>query len=111
MKILSLKNEGEGYLKIEAMVSQLEFSQWAGEINAICSFSPDIISEPAKVNKTGARHSSASWLLFPVALRKRFKTNKYDFDAITCGAVDFQDHLFVVYKMPKKFMGFFEVKK
>lgn len=85
-----------------------EFKQLEGELNILATFSPDAIREPARANKTGARHSSANWLLFPVTLRRRFKASNYDFDHITCGTLNFRDNLFVVYKVPKKFVGMLE---
>jgi len=90
-------------MTIELTVS--EFKQLEGELNVLCTFSPDAIREPARANKTGARHSSANWLLFPVTLRRRYKSSNYDFENITCGTLDFLDNIFVVYKVPKKNLG------
>ena len=68
----------------------------------LCVFATSTIGEPASAIRTGARHSYAKYLLFPVTVRRQFKTDKFDFKNIVCGTLRYKDKLYVIYEVPKK---------
>jgi hypothetical protein len=49
--------------------------------------------------RTGARHSYAKYLLFPVKLRRQFRTDEYGFDKSTCGVMTYRHKLYVTYSV------------
>ena len=106
MKIISLKNSREPRaVEIKALLGDTEFAQLASNLKNLCVFATLNIKEPAKAIKTGARHSYAKYLLFPVSLRRKFKTDTFNFDELECGAVHYKDKLYVIYGVPRKGLG------
>lgn len=105
MRILTLENSKKPRgIEIRALISDTEFSQLISNLDHLCVFATKTIDEPAKVIRTGARHSYAKYLLFPVKLRRKFKADEFNFENITCGAVKYRDKLYVVFGVPKKNM-------
>ncbi len=103
MKILSLKNSRQPRaVEIKAILGDTEFEQLAGNLKSLCVFATLNIKEPANAIKTGARHSYAKYLLFPVSLRREFKTDTFNFDELECGAIHYKDKLYVIYGVPRK---------
>jgi hypothetical protein len=101
---LDLKNSSKpNGVKIIGLMGSAEFKQLNGELNNLCVFATEAISEPTTIKKTGARHSYASYFLFPVKMRRQFKIEDYDFDKLRCGKVEYKDRLYVVYGVPKKY--------
>jgi len=89
-------------VEIKAIMGLPEFEQLVGSLDNLCVFACKTITEPASVIKTGARHSWAKYILFPVKLRRRFKTTDFDFENLTCGTVEYKDKLYVIYAVPGK---------
>ena len=85
--------------------AKYEFSQLAGEVDNLCVFAGDKIQEDSSFIKTGARHSYAKYMLFPIALRRKFRTESYDFENMVCGSIEFTDKLYVIYAVEKKLIG------
>ena len=79
-----------------------EVEQLLGRRENLAVFATETIDEPATAIKTGARHSFAKYLLFPVKLRRQFKTDGYDFDNLSCGVVKYRDSLFIIYGLQRK---------
>lgn len=103
MKIIHLENIKKiRGVEIRAIIGNAEFLQLLGNLENLCVFAISTISEPATSIKTGARHSYAKYLLFPVKLRRQFKTDDYDFEELTCGTVKYKDKLYVIYGVPRK---------
>ena len=103
MKILKITNGSKGdAVEIQALLGSAEFDQLIGTLDHICVFATRTITERATAIKTGARHSYAKYLLFPVSLRRRFKTDEYDFEKIKSGTVKYRDKLYVIYEVPRK---------
>jgi len=101
IKIIHLKNGENKIFEVTFSVQESEFKQLAGCLSHIHSFAAETIVEPAKIIKTGARHSSTAWLHFPITYRKQFKTQFYKFTELTCGVVTSKEYLFIIYKVPK----------
>lgn len=93
------KNNG---VKVNAIMGSAEFRQLLGNLDGLCVFATQIISEPATVIKTGAKHNYAKYFLFPSKLRKKFKGEEFDFQNLKCGTVEYKDKLFVVYGVGRK---------
>jgi hypothetical protein len=93
-------------IEIKALLSDTEFGQLLSQLDNLCVFATQTITEPATAIKTGARHSYAKYLLFPVKLRRQFKTDDFDFEKVECGAVKYRDKLYVIYGVPRKDGGF-----
>ena len=91
-------------VEIKALLSDTEFNQLLSNLDNLCVFATKTINEPATAIKTGARHSFAKYLLFPAKLRRQFKTDDFDFENVTCGAVKYKDKLYVIYGVPRKHM-------
>ena len=89
-------------IEVRALMSDVEFEHLLGHLDHLCVFATKTISEPATTIKTGARHSYARYLLFPVRLRRQFKTDEFDFERISCGTVKYREKLYVVYAVPRK---------
>ena len=103
MKILRLENSRKpNGIVITALFGNAEFKQLVGDLSNLCVFARSTIGEPASVIKTGARHSYAKYLLFPVKLRRQFKTEEFDFKKIACGSLRYRDKLYEIYEVPKK---------
>ena len=103
MKILSLEESGQpGSVVIKSTMGVPEFEQLIGRLDNLCVFATKTVNEPASFTKTGARHSWAKYLLFPVTLRRRFRTDHFDFEKLTCSTVLYKDGLYVIYKVPGK---------
>lgn len=97
-------------VEIKALMGASEFRQLLGYLDNLCVFETKTIVEHSSVIKTGARHNCAKYLLFPVKLRRKFKTDEFDFEKISCGKVEYKDSLFVIYKVPRK-LSFESIKK
>jgi hypothetical protein len=89
-------------IEMRALLSDTEFGQLLSQLDNLCVFATQTITEPATAIKTGARHSYAKYLLLPVKLRRKFKTDEFDFERITAGAVKYRDKLYVIYGIPRK---------
>ena len=83
-------------------MSDLDFEHLLGKLDHLCVFSRRTIAERATFIKTGVRHSFAKYLLFPVALRRQFRTEEYDFGKLMCGTLRFQEKLYIIYGVPRK---------
>lgn len=100
--ILNLEQSQEqNAIEIRARMHDQEFEQLLGNLDELCVFACKTIKEPASVVQTGARHSYAKYLLFPVKLRRQFKTDEYDFSKLLCGALRSKDKLYVIYEVPR----------
>ena len=103
MRILKLEeNKKNNGVIIKALLGTGEFTQLGGHLKNLVLFAVKTIDEPTKAIKTGARHSYARYFLLPICIRKRFKTDTHDFENIKCGAVEYKDGLFVVFRLPRK---------
>lgn len=105
MKVLNLKNgarKGNGGVEFSGIMGGPEFRQLLGNLDSLCVFATQTITEGASFIKTGARHSYAKYFLFPVKLRRKYRADEYDFEKLLCGTVEYRDRLFVVYGVPKK---------
>ena len=103
MRILTLEeNSRPHHVEIKALLGETEFQQLLGRLDNLAVFATEAIDEPAAAIKTGARHSYAKYLLFPVKLRRQFKTDGYDFNNLSCGVVKYRETLYVVYGLQKK---------
>ena len=89
-------------IEIRALLSDVEFEHLLGNLDRLCVFATKTINEPATTIKTGARHSYAKYLLFPVRLRRLFKLDDFDFNKIACGAVKYRDKVYIIYGLPRK---------
>jgi len=101
IEIFSLKNN-KTEIEIKATLAESEFDQLSSSLNNLCVFAIKAIKEETKCIKTGARHSHAKYLLFPKALRRKLNTSDFDFEKLTCGTVEFEDKLFVIFGLPRK---------
>lgn len=103
MKILDLEDGKKAKrVVIRALMGVPEFEQLGGSLDKLCVFSTKTIREPSSVIKTGARHSYAKYFLFPVSLRRRFKTEEYDFENLKSGTVAYKDEVFIVFGVERK---------
>ncbi len=103
MRILRIENSKKpNGVEINALMGEAEFRQLLGYLDNLCVFATKTIIEPATAIKTGARHSYAKYLLFPVKLRREFKTHDFDFEKIVCGTVKYREKLYVIYEVPRK---------
>lgn len=103
LKILDLKNSrSPNGVEIKALMGSSEFKQLNGELNNLCVFATESISEPTTIKKTGARHSYASYFLFPVKMRRQFKTDEHDFENLRCGRIEYRDKSFIIFSIPQK---------
>lgn len=96
------QSQKPGAVEVRAIMDDAEFEQLVGNLDNLCVFSTKTITETASAIQTGARHSYAKYLLFPVRLRRQFKTDDYNFEKIVCGAVKHGSKLYVIYEVPKK---------
>lgn len=101
IEILSLQND-KNEIEIKATLAESEFDQLSSSLNNLCVFAIKAINEETKCIKTGARHSHAKYFLFPKALRRKLNTSDFDFEKLTCGAVEFMDKVFVIYGVERK---------
>ena len=88
--------------KIRALLSDIEFEHLLGNLKELCIFATKTIAEPATTIKTGARHSHAKYLLFPVRLRRQFRCDEFDFENIACGTVLYPGKVYVLYGVSRK---------
>ena len=103
MRIVKVKNSDKpNAVEIKALMGDAEYQQLIGHLQELCVFATRTIAERATCIKTGARHSFAKYLLFPVKLRRAFKTDEFDFDKIVCGTVKYREKLYVVYEVPRR---------
>ena len=103
MIILDLhKSKKPRGIEIRALLSDVEFEHLLGNLDSLCVFATKTIGEPASVIKTGARHSYTKYLLFPVKLRRQFKTDQYDFENISCGTIKYREKLYMIYGVERK---------
>jgi hypothetical protein len=103
VKILTLEENSKPHsVEVKALLGDTEFQQLLGRLDNLAVFATEAIDEPATAIKTGARHSFAKYLLFPVKLRRQFKTDGYDFSKLSCGVMKYRDTLFVIYGVQKK---------
>jgi len=101
--ILNLEQgQKPGTVEVKAIMEDAEFEQLVGNLDNLCVFATKTVTEPSSAIQTGARHSFARYLLFPVRLRRQFKTDEFDFDKLLCGAVEQKDKLYVIYGVPRK---------
>lgn len=106
MIILHLEqSQKPGAVEVRAIMDDAEFEQLIGNLDNLCVFAAKTITEPASAIQTGARHSYAKYLLFPVRLRRQFKTDDYDFDKIRCGVLKHKDKLYIIYEVPRMIPG------
>lgn len=96
------KAESEGRLRIEGELTEQEYAELNGRLQGLRVFCADQISEPASVIKTGARHTYAKYLLFPVSLRRAWRADEYDFNRLRCGVLPSKETLYVIYAVPAK---------
>src|SRR5437667_3309011 len=101
MKILALEENKKPHgVEVKALLGDTEFQQLLGHLDNLAVFATETIDEPATAILTGARHSAAKYLLFPVKLRRQFKTGGYDFGKLSCGVMKYRDMLYVIYGLP-----------
>jgi hypothetical protein len=102
MKILAIENGSQTKaVTIKALLGTHELEQLNGTIADLCVFAVKAIGEPTSFTKTGARHSHAKYLLMPATLRRKFPADGFDYEHLTCGAVQYKDALFVIYRVPR----------
>ena len=103
LRILNFEQQkNTGGVKVTAMMSMPEFQHLVKNLDKIGTFDKSTVIEPASTVKTGAKHSYAKYLLFPVKLRRQFQTDSFDFDKLACGALAQEDTLYVIYRVPRK---------
>ena len=103
MMILHLeRNTDPGFVEIRASMEDDEFEQLLGNLDELRVLAAKTITEPASVVQTGARHSYAKYLLFPVRVRRQFKRDGYDFDKLRCEAVKNRDKLYVSFEVGRR---------
>jgi len=103
IRILYLRADSNpATLEIESILEKKEFLQLLGRLDDLCVFSTSAIHEPAKLIRTGARHSCARYFLFPAKLRRKYKSSDYSFEGIQCGVIENTESLFVIYQLPKQ---------
>jgi hypothetical protein len=95
------KADGARGIIVRSRVDELEFEQLRGQLDHLGVFAPKLVDTKATLIKTGARHSYAKYLLFPVHLRRLYKTTDYDFASLTCGAIHNQETLYIIYRVPR----------
>jgi hypothetical protein len=103
LKILRVDDgKRQNAVEIHAILGAPEFEQLLGSLDSLCVFATKTITEKSSVIKTGARHSFAKYLLLPVSVRRKIKSDEYDFENIKCGTVRHRDTIYVVYGIAKK---------
>lgn len=106
LKILNLrKSPASDVVDIDGRMEGEEFKQLGGELDNLRLFASTLITEAASVIQTGAKHQFATYLLFPIKLRRRYKTDDFDFRKAKCGTFTNRDKLYVVYEVPSKGLG------
>ena len=106
LKILNLrKSPASDVVDIDGRMEGEEFKQLGGELDNLRLFALTLITEAASVIQTGARHQFATYLLFPIKLRRRYKTDDFDYRKAKCGVFTNRDKLYVVYEVPTKGIG------
>lgn len=100
-----VNHEDKHNLDITAKMNQDEFIELHGCLNRLCVVNASAIKTPCSVIKTGARHSCAKYFLFPAPLRRRFKTDEFDYNEIRCGTMECDNVLLVVYRIPRRGIG------
>jgi hypothetical protein len=91
-----------GKVEITGLMDTGEFNQLLGFLDDLHVFAAPLLTQPATTIKTGAKNSYAKYLLFPVKLRRAFKTEQYDFGKVTCGTLESRQKLYVIYQLPRK---------
>ena len=103
MRILQIQTSRQpGGLDIKGLLGNAEYEQLRGQLLDLRVFSRGMLTEPASVVKTGAKHSLAKYLLFPVTLRRQFKADRFDFGQIRCGAIRHRETIYVIYEIPSR---------
>ena len=90
---------------LKVQLGDSEFRQLQGSLNNICLVALDMINEPVRVTKTGARHSYAKWFLVPVKMRVQYKAEDFDYENAQLGCVEYRDKVLFVYVVGKKDFG------
>lgn len=102
MMILHLEQSQQpNAVEVKARMEDSEFEQLLGNLDELRVFASKTIIEPASVIQTGARHSYAKYLLFPVKLRRQFRTDEYDFEKLRCGALKHREKLYIIYEVAR----------
>ena len=96
------QGEEDGHFAVSALLTQEEYAELQGRLDDLRVFAATLIDEPASTIKTGARHSYAKYLLFPVKLRRRWRTDQFDFEKLRCGVLNHEGTLYVIYAVPGK---------
>lgn len=103
MRILNVEDSKKKHgVIIRAIMGEPEFKQLVGNLDNLCVFATKTLTEPATFIKTGARHSFAKYLLLPVALRRKLKTDEFDFEQLACATIEYKDKVYVVYGVGKR---------
>ena len=103
MIIRTLKQSEEpGHLELTGLLTEEEYAELNGHLNDLRIFSDRLVTESANTIRSGARHSFAKYLLFPVTLRRRWRTDKHDFERLRCGTFCHRGMLYVIYAIPAK---------
>ena len=89
-----------GGLDIKALLGTAEYRQLQGRFLDLRIFSRSSLTLSASVVKTGSKHSYTKYLLFPVALRRKFRTDACNFDRVRCGVIRHKDSLYAIYEIP-----------
>jgi len=101
VKIVELSQNSNNTIVLKSLAGEPEFRHLGGYTDQICMFAVQTIDQPAKITKTGARHSFAKWFLLPVKLRGRFETEEYDYSDVKAGFVEYKDFIFFIYRVNK----------
>ena len=102
MKIKESKLGDNKKVEIKAELSTSEYEQLYGYLDNLHVFESEVLTEHSSVIKTGARDRRVHYFLFPSHLRKRFPTDDFDFEKLTCGTLFNKANLYVIYKVPLK---------
>lgn len=103
MRILRIEDSRKpNGIEIRGLMGNAEYEQLVGNLDNLMVVATRTITERATVTLTGARHSAAKYLLFPVRLRRQFKTDEFDFEKLLCGSLRYKDKLYIVYEVPRK---------
>lgn len=111
MKILEFSRNANSTIILKVLAGEPEFRHLNGHTDHICMFATQTIEEPSKTTKTGARHSFAKWLLLPVKLRNKFEKDEYDYAKIEAGYVEYQEGIFIIFRLNKKGLEIVPEKK
>lgn len=86
VKIRSLKEAAEpDHIGVTATMTFDEYAALQGHLDDFRVFPSRLITEPATTIKTGVCRSYTKYFLFPVNLRRRWRTDQCDFGKLQCG--------------------------